>query len=118
MIATVKEPVAGFIDNIYGSTGVLVGAALGVMRTIYGDENKTADVVPADYVINCIVAAAWHVGTTRTQNEEAPSQEDIPIFNYVSCVQNPITWSKYLRCQRVEFGPKSERFAVGGILGL
>lgn len=90
---------AGFIDNIYGPVGVLLGAAMGVMRTLYGDENLTADIVPADYVINTIIAAAWHVGTTKIHNDEraaiqGPPKEDIPIFNYVSSTQNPIKWSK------------------------
>lgn len=90
---------AGYIDNIYGPVGVLLGAALGVMRTLYGDENKTADVVPADFVINTIIAAGWYVGTTKTQNDEHVAieglpKEDIPIFNYVSCTQKPIKWSE------------------------
>lgn len=94
-----KEPVAGYIDNIYGPVGITLGAAMGVMRTLHGDENLIADIVPSDYVINNIIAAAWHVGTTRIQNNEhaaieGPPKGDIPIFNYVSCTQKPIKWSK------------------------
>lgn len=56
---------AGWIDNFYGSTGILVGAALGVMRTLHGNERNKADVVPADYVINSAIAAAWNVYQER-----------------------------------------------------
>lgn len=78
---------------------MLLGAALGVIRTLHGDENLIADVVPADYVISTIVAAAWHVGTTKIQNDQHATVEEslygnIPIFNYVSGVQNPLKWSK------------------------
>lgn len=101
MIATLKEPVAGFIDNIYGPTGCIVGAGLGFMHTLHADENKIADVVPADYVVNTIIAAAWYIGTARMQNDELTTvddsilRDDIPIFNYVSCTQKPLTWSEY-----------------------
>lgn len=99
MIASVKEPVAGFIDNMYGPVGVLLGTAIGAIHTLHGDEDKIAEVVPADYVINNIIAAAWHVGTTQLHNyqhlaNEEPCHGDIPIFNYVSSVQNPTKWSE------------------------
>lgn len=65
VIGTVKEPLAGWIDNFYGSTGILIGAALGVMRTMHGDERNRADVVPADYVTNSAIAAAWNISKER-----------------------------------------------------
>lgn len=65
VIATAKEPIAGWIDNFYGSTGILIGAALGVMRTLHGDERNRADVVPADYVINSAIVAAWNIHNER-----------------------------------------------------
>lgn len=65
VISTKKEPVAGWIDNLYGATGVLVGAGLGVMRSLQADPKVTAEMVPADYVINTALAAAWSVATVK-----------------------------------------------------
>lgn len=59
VIATNKEPVAGWIDNLYGITGMVVGACLGVIRSARLIEENVAEIVPADYVINCVLASAW-----------------------------------------------------------
>lgn len=64
MIPTDKEPVSGWINNIYGPTGVLVGAAIGLLHSLHCNSNNVADIIPADYVINNIIAAAWDIGTT------------------------------------------------------
>lgn len=65
VIATLKEPVAGWIDNIYGATGVLLGVAVGLLRVLQGRSSNHADMVPADYVINSVLAAAWDVATIK-----------------------------------------------------
>lgn len=60
-----KEPVAGFIDNLYGATGVLMGAVVGLIRTFHCDPNNLTDMVPADFVVNSAIAAAWDLGSTK-----------------------------------------------------
>lgn len=65
MIATNKEPVAGWIDNLYGPTGILVGACLGVIRSVRSKPDNIAELVPADYVVNCILASAWDTYTSK-----------------------------------------------------
>lgn len=65
VIATVKEPVAGWIDNLYGATGVLLGAAVGLLRTLNCKPSNRSDMVPADYVINSCLAATWDVATIK-----------------------------------------------------
>ncbi|KAJ8939201.1 hypothetical protein NQ318_019442 [Aromia moschata] len=65
VIATVKEPVAGWIDNVYGATGILLGVALGLLRTLHGNSKNRADMVPADYVVNSCLAAIWDVATMK-----------------------------------------------------
>lgn len=45
--------------------GISVTAALGILRTLHGNERRLADLVPADYVVNAIIAAAWNVATTK-----------------------------------------------------
>lgn len=60
-----KEPVAGWIDNFYGATGVLVGAALGLLRTLRGKKENRADMVPADYVVNSAIAAVWDIASIK-----------------------------------------------------
>ncbi|KAI4479319.1 hypothetical protein M0804_011104 [Polistes exclamans] len=102
VIPTEKEPIAGWINNLYGLTGVSYGGATGVLRTLYCNEKYICDIIPADYVVNNIVAAAWDVAQKRSipqiinlsnrNNKYLPVNEEIPIYNVVSSVQKPITW--------------------------
>ncbi|RZC34343.1 fatty acyl-CoA reductase, partial [Asbolus verrucosus] len=91
VISTYKEPVESWIDNLYGPTGAVAGAASGLIRVFYCDKNVVADIVPVDTCVAGIVAAAWDVGS-RTAERTA---SNIPIYNYVSSVENTVTWEEY-----------------------
>lgn len=51
----------GWIDNLYGPTGVAAGAGTGLLRSIHCDGSVHANVVPADLTINALIACAWDV---------------------------------------------------------
>lgn len=105
VIATLKEPVAGWIDNIYGATGVLLGVAVGLLRVLQGRSSNHADMVPADYVINSVLAAAWDVATIKSINDNKEVQDkdsreekfesEIPVYNFVSTPEKPLTWELF-----------------------
>lgn len=59
--SSAKEPLVGWIDNLYGPTGVVAGAGTGVLRTMHCDKNINANIVPVDYCVNALIAAAWDV---------------------------------------------------------
>ncbi|XP_023288183.1 fatty acyl-CoA reductase wat [Orussus abietinus] len=114
IISTSKEPISGWINNINGATAVSVGAGVGLLRTIHCDKDKVADIIPGDYVINNIIAAAWGAGraedinlnidTLSELNEE--KTDEPPIYNVVSSCQAPITWDEYMNknkfyCKRI-----------------
>ncbi|KAF5284639.1 hypothetical protein FQR65_LT13470 [Abscondita terminalis] len=81
IIGTSEEPVPGWVDNYTGATGVFVGAFLGVIRTLNCNFDKVADLVPVDYVANCLLAAASKV-----------NRDNIEIYNCTTSHENPITW--------------------------
>lgn len=85
VISTYQEPIRGWIDNLYGPTGVAAGAGTGILRSIHCDGSIKANVVPADMVTNALILSAWDVANNRQSNE------DVPIYNYVS-KDNPITF--------------------------
>lgn len=60
VIPTYKDPVPGWIDNLYGPTSILIGAATGVLRVLYARMSQNASVVPVDYCANAILACSWH----------------------------------------------------------
>jgi len=108
VIATAQEPIPGWINNVYGATGVVLGAGMGILRTMHCNPDMMADIVPADMVINAMIASAWDVATRHRLNleklqhkqltEVLPTpDDDISIFNFVSSTQNPITWSQFMK---------------------
>ncbi|KAK9879057.1 hypothetical protein WA026_003872 [Henosepilachna vigintioctopunctata] len=95
----VKEPIPGWIDSIYGPTGLIVFALLGILRTGHGNPDTISDLVPVDYVVNCIIAAAYQ----RAKFNRMPAissnhrNEITPIFNYCYSPNLPsMTWGYYL----------------------
>ncbi|KAG6443935.1 hypothetical protein O3G_MSEX003046 [Manduca sexta] len=103
VIGTSKEPVAGWIDNVYGPTGVVVGAAVGLLHVLNCNPNFVADLVPGDMVVNACIAAAWKTAKEYPGNHEDAPPSDLPppIYNFVSSAQQPLTWSKFMKYTEV-----------------
>lgn len=59
VLPTYKEPVPGWTDNLYGPSGLCAGTARGFIHAIYGNPKKKANLVPADYCVNAMIASAW-----------------------------------------------------------
>ncbi|XP_059061576.1 fatty acyl-CoA reductase wat-like [Achroia grisella] len=96
VLSTYEEPVRGWTDSIYGPTGIIIGTGTGVLRTMYMDMNKTADMVPVDLTVNAILASAWHTAKNFKENQTS----DIPIYNFVSGAQNPCKWGTFVELNR------------------
>lgn len=56
---------SGWVDNVYGPTGALVGGGAGLIRAFHLDRECTAELVPADYTVNALVATAWDVANNK-----------------------------------------------------
>lgn len=61
VIASVREPIRSWIDNIFGPVGVMQAAALGVLHVNYGRRRGRCDLVPADYAINHCIACSYAI---------------------------------------------------------
>ena len=62
MITTYREPVRGWIDNLYGPVGLIVGAGTGVLHTYHATPQLVTDMVPVDLTVNSLIATAWVTG--------------------------------------------------------
>lgn len=96
VISTYREPLTGWIDNMYGPTGIAAGGASGLLRTLHCDGSIHANVVPGDMVANALLATAWDISQTYE------SRTNIPIYNYVS-QDNPITFEE-LKIMSAKYG--------------
>ncbi|KAI8433262.1 hypothetical protein MSG28_015333 [Choristoneura fumiferana] len=86
--AALKEPMPGWVDNLNGPTGVLVGAGKGVIRTMHLKESLKADMIPVDLVVNGCILVAYNTGRTR------PGQ--VAVVNLTESGRNPLTWGAAL----------------------
>ncbi|XP_556664.4 fatty acyl-CoA reductase wat isoform X1 [Anopheles gambiae] len=112
VIATNEEPIGGWTDNIYGLNGVIAGVALGIIRIMHVDDNNKADIIPADIVVNTVLAAGWqtyverfiyhHLRKGDRPLPEAKSNGELKgvakprtkIYNCVTGNDNPISYQK------------------------
>lgn len=85
---THKDPVAGFADSIMGFVGIGAGYMVGLLRVSRFNPASCVDVIPADFVVNSILAVSKH-STEMKLEAEKPK-----IFNcIISNVQKiPMNW--------------------------
>lgn len=87
VIPTYREPIKGWIDNMYGPTGIIVGVAAGLLRVLHINQDNNAELVPVDLCVNSLIASCYDIGTN--------SYEEPPVYNYVTSQKNPINWRTY-----------------------
>ncbi|GFG36350.1 hypothetical protein Cfor_08610, partial [Coptotermes formosanus] len=107
VVHTAIEPVVGWFNNLYGPLSITAGAVAGVLKSMYCNGDVVADVVPVDMAVNSAIAVAWDVAQCTTATKLArlntdivtasKCEDSITIFNYVSSVQNPVTWDEMKR---------------------
>lgn len=101
VIPTYQDPLAGWINNLYGATGVVMGSGLGLLRTLYCIPENVADIIPADFVVSTIISAAWDVADRKrqlkaVQDPNITNEEKVPVYNSVSSCDNPLSWAEYM----------------------
>ncbi|XP_052835613.1 fatty acyl-CoA reductase wat [Drosophila gunungcola] len=91
IIASYKEPMSGWIDNLYGPIAVLYGAAIGVLRVTRLNLKANAGIVPVDFCANMLLTCAWH--TARESRMKLPPEP--PIYTFTPAQDNLITWGGF-----------------------
>lgn len=99
-----RHPHVGWVDTLIGPGGLVLAAALGILRVMQGDSNAIVDLVPVDHVCNAIIAAAWSVGVGASAAAEggtdiastlsSPSaySSSLPIYVVGTSQHNPLQW--------------------------
>lgn len=64
MIPSYKEPFPGWVDNLNGPIGLLVGGGKGVIRSMHCNANYNAEVIPVDLAINNLIILAYKTATS------------------------------------------------------
>ncbi|XP_076382452.1 fatty acyl-CoA reductase wat-like [Megalopta genalis] len=99
--ATFHEPLEGWINNINGVTGILVGGAIGLLHTLHCLPEYASEIIPADYVVSNTIAASWdinkrNVSAKLEKKSDLPDEDRVPIYNQVTSPQNRLEWSSFM----------------------
>ncbi|XP_017076550.2 fatty acyl-CoA reductase wat [Drosophila eugracilis] len=94
IIAAHKEPISGWIDNMYGPMAILFGVARGVLRIATIDDKAEASLVPVDYCANMALACTWKTIEGGRANK---SQENHVIYQLAPKRENKITHGEFIR---------------------
>ncbi|XP_046651701.1 putative fatty acyl-CoA reductase CG5065 isoform X2 [Daphnia pulicaria] len=89
--AAVQEPLPGWIDNFNGPSGTLAGTSKGLIQIVRVDPELIADIIPVDFPINLMIAAAWDEATCCANK----SSDQIRVYNCSSGSLNPIIWRDF-----------------------
>lgn len=93
MGTTLNEPAKGWTDNLNGFNFLGVAAFKGIVHAMLFKEHVKCDLIPSDLTINALIACAYDASTVKPKEKKTA---EIPVYNYVSSAQNPITWKKYV----------------------
>ncbi|XP_050678171.1 putative fatty acyl-CoA reductase CG5065 [Leptidea sinapis] len=87
--AALAEPVPGWIDNVYGVTGIVMEISRGTYRSGLCRERLRVDLVPVDTLVNCCILAAWRQATKKPGH--------CPVYNVTSGSIAPLQWGHFTR---------------------
>ncbi|CAH0385057.1 unnamed protein product [Bemisia tabaci] len=93
-----REPMPGWVDNISGITGIMMEIGRGTIRSIICDQKLVVDIIPVDFVVNTLIAVAWHTAKNRRVTDRPA------VYNCTSGTINPIKWE--------ELGVMTQRHAL------
>ncbi|XP_014270336.1 putative fatty acyl-CoA reductase CG5065 [Halyomorpha halys] len=77
VICSLQEPMPGWIDNLYGPLGLMLGTAKGVVRVTLVDRDAIPDYMAVDVAIKSMIIAAWKKGLS-------PTKGDVDVYNAAS----------------------------------
>ncbi|XP_076748801.1 putative fatty acyl-CoA reductase CG5065 [Xylocopa sonorina] len=85
----IKEPLPGWVDNLNGPVGLIVGGGKGVIRTMHCIAEYHAEVIPVDLAINSLITLGQRVATSERKT-------NVPVYNITQSGVLPITWGEIL----------------------
>ncbi|XP_062990468.1 fatty acyl-CoA reductase 2 [Elgaria multicarinata webbii] len=88
--ASWQEPFPGWVDSFNGTSGLLIAAGKGIIRTVKCNTDAVADIVPVDIAINLTLAAGWYTAVHRPKSTL--------IYHITTGGLNPISWGQIESC--------------------
>ncbi|XP_017070392.1 putative fatty acyl-CoA reductase CG5065 isoform X3 [Drosophila eugracilis] len=93
------EPLPGWVDNLNGPTGLMIGCGKGVIRSVLVNQKNKAEVIPVDYAINGLIVIPYEF------NKQAKRPANVPVYNITNadhrkmCMGTVVEMSKRINKQ-------------------
>uniref|UniRef100_A0A8D0BLD0 Fatty acyl-CoA reductase n=1 Tax=Salvator merianae TaxID=96440 RepID=A0A8D0BLD0_SALMN len=104
--ASWQEPFPGWVDNFNGTSGLLIAAGKGIIRTIKCDTGAVADIIPVDVAINLTLAAGWYTAVHRPKS--------LLVYHCTTGGINPFCWGEmeYYAMSTYKRNPLEKAFRI------
>jgi len=80
-----NEPYPGWSDTLAAAGALTFLFSMGLIHFLEASKDVVADLVPADYVANCIVASTYF----------GAKKDDLTLVHACTSHYNPVTWYQY-----------------------
>ncbi|XP_047368535.1 putative fatty acyl-CoA reductase CG5065 [Vespa velutina] len=90
VLPAVSEPLPGWVDNLNGPIGIIIGAGKGVIRSMHCNPNYHAEVIPVDWAINALIVIAYKISIDRNK------LKNCPVYNITQTSMERMTWGQIL----------------------
>ncbi|XP_031764025.1 putative fatty acyl-CoA reductase CG5065 [Galleria mellonella] len=84
-----KEPIPGWVDNLNGATGLLIGGGKGVIRTMHCEPTYTVDAIAVDIVVNACLLIAYVTALDKPKK--------VTFYNVTLSRIIKITWGEIIK---------------------
>jgi len=91
VVASWKEPMPGWVDNLNGPTGMVVASGYGLLHSVLANRDKKADLLPVDLAINLMCVLPWKLSIASMDSRE---NFNAFIYNCTSGSKAPFKWGQ------------------------
>ncbi|XP_066246160.1 fatty acyl-CoA reductase wat-like [Euwallacea similis] len=97
VIAAIKDPIPGYIDNFNGPVGLHLAGATGLLRSVYGDIDIITDHCFVDNIIKLMLVSIWEKGISRDKETitiyHANKSHDLRLtYKLLLDMSEPLLW--------------------------
>ncbi|EDW44836.1 fatty acyl-CoA reductase wat [Drosophila sechellia] len=94
IMSAYKEPLVGWVDNLFGPLALCFGGARGIMRVTTVDPTAKISMVPADYCVNVALACAWKTAEKSVQSGKVTTP---PIYAFAPSENNLLSYGSFVK---------------------
>nr|XP_016995501.2 putative fatty acyl-CoA reductase CG5065 [Drosophila takahashii] len=109
--AAIHEPLPGWIEGVNGPTGLMIGAARGVIRSMHCNPDYASTVIPVDKAINGMILCGYQRGKA-SQEKKGSEQTGVEFCNLCISSKALMSWGDSIETGRRFFYETPLSFAL------